>query len=139
MMRDTAHNRDAGEEMLSDALLVTTIAVNDLDEARRFYGEQLGLPLLDETPFALRFGAGHGAQVSVRRGPPNVGQTVGHFEVADIEAEMATLRDRGVTFEEYEQPKTENGIAQIGPARGAWMTDPFGNVIGLREGPVPGR
>ena len=125
--------------MLADALLVTTIAVDDLDEAKRFYGEQLGLPLLDETPFALRFGAGHGSHVSVRRGSPNVGQTVGHFEVADIAAEMARLRERGITFEEYEQPKTENGIAQIGPARGAWMTDPSGNVIGLREGPVPAR
>jgi catechol 2,3-dioxygenase-like lactoylglutathione lyase family enzyme len=125
--------------MLSDSLLVTTIAVADLDEARRFYGQQLGLPLLDETPFALRFGAGQGSQVSVRRGTPNVGQTAGHFEVADLDGEMATLRDRGLTFEEYEQPKTENGVAQIGPARGAWMRDPSGNIIGLREGPVPGR
>jgi catechol 2,3-dioxygenase-like lactoylglutathione lyase family enzyme len=125
--------------MLSDALLVTTIAVNDLDEARHFYGEQLGLPLLDQTPFALRFSAGEGSQVSVRRGQPNVGQTAGHFEVADLVAEMTALRERGVTFEEYEQPKTENGVAQIGPARGAWMADPSGNVIGLREGPIPGR
>ncbi|HEY7463092.1 MAG TPA: VOC family protein [Candidatus Limnocylindria bacterium] len=125
--------------MLSDALLVTTIAVDDLEVARRFYADQLGLPLLDETPFALRFGAGHGSQVSVRRGQPNVGQTVGHFEVSDLEGEMRALRERGVVFEEYEQPKTENGVAQIGPARGAWMRDPSGNVIGLREGPVPGR
>jgi catechol 2,3-dioxygenase-like lactoylglutathione lyase family enzyme len=125
--------------MLSDALLVTTIAVDDLEVARRFYADQLGLPLLDETPFALRFGAGHGSQVSVRRGQPNVGQTVGHFEVSDLEGEMRALRERGVVFEEYEQPKTENGVAQIGPARGAWMRDPSGNVIGLREGPIPGR
>jgi len=123
--------------MLSDALLVTTIAVNDLEEAKQFYGKQLGLPLLDETPFAVRFGAGRGSQVSVRRGQPNPGQTAGHFEVTDIEAEMASLRARGITFEEYEQPKTENGIAQIGPARGAWIQDPSGNVIGLREGPIP--
>jgi hypothetical protein len=75
----------------------------------------------------------------VRRGQPNVGQTVGHFEVSDLEGEMRALRERGVVFEEYEQPKTENGVAQIGPARGAWMRDPSGNVIGLREGPVPGR
>jgi hypothetical protein len=52
---------------------------------------------------------------------------------------MAALRSRGVVFEEYEQPKTENGVAQIGPARGAWMRDPSGNVIGLRQGPIPGR
>jgi catechol 2,3-dioxygenase-like lactoylglutathione lyase family enzyme len=125
--------------MLSDALLVTAIAVEDLDEARRFYGEQLGLPLLDETPFALRFGAGSGGQVSVRHGQPNPGQTAGHFEVADLDATMARLREQGIVFEEYDQPKTENGVAQIGPARGAWMQDPSGNVIGLREGPIPGR
>jgi catechol 2,3-dioxygenase-like lactoylglutathione lyase family enzyme len=123
---------------LSDGLVVTTIAVAELDDARRFYGEQLGLPLIDETPFVLRFGAGRGSQIAVRRGPPNVGNTVGHFEVSDLDAEMAHLRQRGVGFEEYESPKTVNGVAQIGPARGAWMTDPSGNVLGLREGPVPG-
>jgi catechol 2,3-dioxygenase-like lactoylglutathione lyase family enzyme len=123
---------------LTDALLVTTIAVTQLDEARQFYGAQLGLPLLDETPFAIRFGAGHGSQISVRRGPPNVGNTVAHFEVSDLDVEMADLRSRGVTFEDYESPKTVDGVAQIGPARGAWITDPFGNVLGLREGPLPG-
>jgi hypothetical protein len=58
--------------------------------------------------------------------------------VSDLDAEIAELRSRGVTFEEYESPKTVNGVAQIGPARGAWMADPSGNVLGLREGPVPG-
>src|SRR5665811_853002 len=46
--------------MLSDALLVTTVAVTDLEAAGRFFSEQLGLPLLDTTPFALRFGCGSG-------------------------------------------------------------------------------
>ncbi len=124
--------------MLSDSLLVTTVAVGDLDRAKQFFGEQLALPLLDETPFALRFGAGKGAQVAVRRGQPNVGQTVGHFEVEDIEATIRDLTSRGVAFEEYESPKTTNFIAQIGPARGAWFKDPDGNVFGVREGPVPG-
>jgi catechol 2,3-dioxygenase-like lactoylglutathione lyase family enzyme len=123
--------------VLKDSMLVTTIAVTDLDVARHFYGEQLGLPLLDENPFALRFGSGGGGQISVRSGSPNVGNTVGHFEVTDLDAEMANLRSQGITFEEYESPKTTDGVAQIGPARGAWMTDPSGNVIGLREGPVP--
>ncbi len=124
--------------MLSDSLLVTTVAVTDLERAKKFFGEQLNLPILEEAPFAIRFGAGRGGQVSVRRGQPNVGQTVGHFEVADLDAVMADLMSRGVTFEEYETPKTVNFIAQIGPARGAWFKDPDGNVFGLREGPVPG-
>jgi catechol 2,3-dioxygenase-like lactoylglutathione lyase family enzyme len=118
-------------------MLVTTVAVTDLERARRFFSEQLGLPILDETPFAIRFGAGRGSQVSVRRGQPNVGQTVGHFEVDDIGALVRELASRGVTLEEYESPKTVNGIAQIGPARAAWFKDPDGNILGLREGPVP--
>ena len=124
--------------MLADAMAVSTVAVTDLDRAKRFFQEQLGLPLLDETPFAFRFGAGRGTQISVRRGQPNVGQTAAHFEVDDIEAVIGELTSRGVTFEEYETPKTTNFIAQIGPARGAWFQDPDGNVFGVRQGPVPG-
>jgi catechol 2,3-dioxygenase-like lactoylglutathione lyase family enzyme len=124
--------------MLSDSLAVTTIAVTDLDQAKAFYQEQLGLTLLDETPFAFRFGAGKGSQLSVRRGQPNVGQTVAHFEVNDIEVVVRDLVSRGVAFEEYENPKTVNLIAQVGPARGAWFKDPDGNVLGIREGPTPG-
>jgi hypothetical protein len=52
---------------------------------------------------------------------------------------MGELRSHGVAFEEYETPKTVNGVAQLGPARGAWFKDLDGNVFGLREGPVPGR
>ena len=123
--------------MLADSMVVVTVAVTDLERAKAFYGEQLGLPALDEQPFAIRFGAGKGTQLSVRRGQPNVGQTVAHFEVADIEAVVAELTGRGVAFEEYETPKTTNFIAQVGPARGAWFKDPDGNVFGVREGPVP--
>ena len=123
--------------MLSGSLAVTTIAVTDLDQAKRFYQEQVGLTLLDETPFACRFGAGRGSQLSVRRGQPNVGQTVAHFEVDDVEAAVRELASRGVAFDEYETPKTVNFIAQIGPARAAWFKDPDGNVLGVREGPVP--
>src|SRR6266545_8139416 len=99
-------------------MAVSTVAVTDLERAKRFFGQQLGLPLLDETPFALRFGAGKGTQLAVRRGQPNVGQTAAHFEVTDIEAVIRDLTSRGVVFEEYEAPKTTNFIAQIGPARG---------------------
>src|ERR1700693_1963315 len=119
-------------------MVIPTVAVTDLERAKRFFQEQLRLPLLDETPFAVRFGAGKGTQFSVRRGQPNVGQTVAHFEVDELEGVVRDLTSRGVTFEEYESPKTTNFIAQIGPARGAWFKDPDGNVFGLREGPVPG-
>jgi catechol 2,3-dioxygenase-like lactoylglutathione lyase family enzyme len=124
--------------MLANSLVVTTLVVTDLDEAKRFYQEQLGLTLLDENPFSFRFGAGKGSQLTVRRGqPPAGGQTVAHFEVDDIEDVVRDLTSRGVVFEEYETPKTVNFIAQVGPARGAWFKDPAGNVLGVREGPAP--
>ncbi len=123
--------------MIDTAMIVTTVAVTDLEVAQEFYQTRLGLALLDTTPFALRFSVA-GGQISVRRGQPNVGQTVAHFEVTDLDAVMADLGSRGVTFEDYETPKTVNHVAQIGPARGAWFKDPAGNVFGLREGPIPG-
>jgi catechol 2,3-dioxygenase-like lactoylglutathione lyase family enzyme len=126
------------KSVLADAMVVATVAVTDLERSKRFFEVQLALPLLDETPFALRFSAGGQTQLSVRRGQPNTGQTVAHFEVDDIQAVIDDLTSRDVTFEEYESPKTTNFVAQIGPARAAWFKDPDGNVFGLREGPVPG-
>ncbi len=123
--------------ILANSLAVTTVAVTDVEPAKRFYQDQVGLTVLEETPAGIRFGAGNGSQLSVRRGRPNVGNTVAHFEVDDIEAVIRELTSRGITFEEYEAPKTVNFIAQIGPARGAWFKDPDGNVFGVRQGPVP--
>ena len=128
--------------MLTDALVVPTIPVTDLDLAKPFYRDVLGLTVLEETPFSIRFGAGAGTQLSVfKRGPVERGHTVAHFEVADIEATLADIRSRGGVFEEYSGPglTTVNGIAPIGPARGAWIKDPEGNVLGIRQGPIPGR
>ena len=124
--------------MLSEFLAVTTLVVTDIDVARPFYEAQLGLTLLEETPAGIRFGAGKGSQLTIRRGQPTAsGQTVAHFEVDDIEAVVRDLTSRGVTFEEYETPKTVNFIAQFGLVRAAWFKDPAGNVLGLREGPPP--
>ena len=124
--------------MLSEFLAVTTLVVTDVDQAKPFYEDQLGLTLLEETPAGCRFGAGKGSQLTIRRGQPTAGgQTVLHFEVDDIEAVVRELISRGVTFEEYETPKTVDFIAQFGPARGAWFKDPAFNVLGLREGQVP--
>ena len=123
--------------MLSEFLVVTTLVVTDVDRAKRFYAEQLGLRVLEETPTSCRFGAGHGSQLTIRLGQPAIsGQTVAHFEVRDLAAVVRELSSNGVEFEEYETPKTVDFIAQIGPARGAWFKDPAGNVLGLREGPA---
>ena len=46
--------------MLVDSMLVTTVAVVDLEGAKAFYRDRLGLDLLEEGPFAIRFGGGEG-------------------------------------------------------------------------------
>ena len=62
-----------------------------------------------------------------------------HFEVDDLERVIRDLTARGVTFEEYETPKTINFIAQVGSARRAWFKDPDGNVFGCARDPYPPR
>jgi len=58
---------------------------------------------------------------------------VATFLVEAIEDEVGELRRRGVTFEEYDLPtlKTVDGVASVGPIKGAWFKDPDGNVIGV--------
>ena len=128
--------------MLSDAMIVATIPVTDLQRSLAFYRDVLGLAVLDENPFAIRLGAGN-TQLSIFTRPPvERGHTMAHFEVNDIEGAVAGLRSRGAVFEEYSSGPiaTTNGIANYAPGlRGAWLKDPDGNVLGLREGPIPGR
>jgi hypothetical protein len=60
---------------------------------------------------------------------------VAGFEVRDLASTMEDMRERGVVFEEYDLPslKTDNGIAQLGPSRVAWVRDPDGNILALAQ------
>jgi catechol 2,3-dioxygenase-like lactoylglutathione lyase family enzyme len=122
--------------MLETSMVVATIPVTDLDRAKRFYEETLGLELLWENPASVRFACGGGTQLSIfRRAPSTADHTLAHFEVSDIEAVVRELEQRDVAFIDYgDGPlQTTGHIAQIGPARGAWLSDPDGNIIGLRQ------
>ena len=55
------------------------------------------------------------------------------FTVANVETEVAELEARGVVFESYDSPRTEGGIATIGPGRAAWFKDPDGNLLAILE------
>lgn len=118
-------------------MVVATIPVSDLDRARTFYGETLGLPLLWENVASIRFRCGEASELSTFRRPATVTQhTLAHFEVADIEATVRELEASGVEFVDYTDGplQTTGHIAQLGPARGAWFRDPDGNFLGLRQG-----
>lgn len=117
-------------------MIVATIPVSDLDRAREFYRDTLGLSLLWENPASIRFRIGEVSELSVFRRPGTEAQhTLAHFEVLDIEAAVKELEARGVAFVDYtEGPlQTTGHIAQMGPARGAWFRDPDGNFLGLRQ------
>jgi catechol 2,3-dioxygenase-like lactoylglutathione lyase family enzyme len=122
--------------MLNPKMVVATIPVTDLDRSKQFYGGTLGLRLLHENPFSVRYDAGGGSQLSLFKRPPTKTEhTLAHFEVDDIVAAVRDLKAKGVRFQEYtEGPlKTTDSIAQIGPNRGAWFTDPDGSTLGVTQ------
>ena len=118
-------------------MVVATIPVTDLEQAKDFYGGTLGLTVLSESPASIRFRCGDVSELSTFKRPPvTTEHTLAHFEVTDIEATVRDLEARGVGFIDYvEGPlRTTNHIAQLGPARGAWFRDPDGNTLGIRQG-----
>jgi catechol 2,3-dioxygenase-like lactoylglutathione lyase family enzyme len=122
--------------MLGSARPVATVAVSDIERAKRFYGETLGLKAKDERSDGIRYEAGDSwFLVYPSQFAGTAKSTYMSFDVDDLEKEVAELRDRGVTFEEYDLPglKTVNGIADIQGVKGAWFKDPDGNILSVGE------
>lgn len=117
---------------------VTNLSTTDLDRSKRFYTETLGFPLAMEmgsNAFMVECGGGTNILVYIRDEPPKAENTAVSFHVEDLDPVVDDLKARGVTFEEYDMPnlKTEDGIADDGHMRAAWLKDPDGNIIGLFE------
>lgn len=121
--------------MLTDRRVHPTLPTLDVDALRPFYEDVLGFTPRAVRPAAVIYDAGAGTLFAISRSgtPSSSTHTQMAFTVPDIEAEVAELRARGVVFEEYETPKTENGVARLPAGRAAWFKDPHGNVIGLIE------
>ena len=118
--------------MLSNHRVQATLPSADPEALRPFYEETLGLTVLAVRPGAIVYAAGDGTQfVTSRSGIRPSGHTQMSFVVPDVSAEVAELRGQGVAFEEYEMPKTENGVAQMPSGKAAWFKDPEGNLIGI--------
>jgi catechol 2,3-dioxygenase-like lactoylglutathione lyase family enzyme len=133
--------------MLEDTKVATRLPAQDLERARAFYSEKLGLEPAEERPGGLLYRCG-GTEFALfeSAGEPSGAHTQMGWEVENIEATVAELRDRGVVFEEYDLPglTTVNGIADIEgnyPSkgrgeRGAWFRDSEGNMLGVGQ-PIP--
>jgi catechol 2,3-dioxygenase-like lactoylglutathione lyase family enzyme len=131
--------------MLKDGRVAARLPAEDLDRARRFYADVLGLEPSEERPggllyrcpggeFALFQSAGRSAGTHTQMG----------WEVDDIDATVAELKRRGLVFEEVDVPglKTVDGIAEVAgnyPSKGgkgehaAWFRDSEGNMLGIGQ------
>jgi len=105
--------------------------------SRTFYHDVLGLEILREDDERIMFKCGGGSVLAVSRSTTGTHdtQTQLAWRVPDLRAELADLRARGVQIQEYDapDPKTVDGIADMGFAWAAWIVDPNRNVLGIIE------
>ncbi len=126
--------------MLTD--VHASLAASDVERARRWYEEKLGLTPYESWPDEiLRFRVGP-SSFSIYK-TPNAGtakNTVASFTVTDLRAEVAALRARGVVFEEYDfggGDKTIEGIIETDDGGlNAWFADSEGNILALAQLPT---
>jgi catechol 2,3-dioxygenase-like lactoylglutathione lyase family enzyme len=126
--------------MLASSKAFSGFAVDDLKEAREFYGETLGLEVevLDEENGLLSIHHPDDrstlAYLSPGMTPPSY--TILNFPVDDIDRAVDELASRGVSFERYEEmPQDEKGVMREGGPLIAWFKDPAGNTLSvLQEG-----
>jgi catechol 2,3-dioxygenase-like lactoylglutathione lyase family enzyme len=121
--------------MLSDHPAYAAMPTQDLDGLRRFYEDVLGFIPRDVNPAGVFYDAGGGTFFVVTRssGKASGDHTQLGFRITGIDAEVADLKRRGVVFEEYESPRTVDGIATLPIGRAAWFRDPDGNLIAMLE------
>ena len=121
--------------MLSDHQVYAAIPTDDIERLRPFYEDVLGFVPREANPAGVFYDAGGGTFFVVTRssGKASGDHTQMGFRVTGIEAEVRDLQRRGVTFEEYESPKTVDGIAAIPIGRAAWFRDPDGNLFAMLE------
>lgn len=123
--------------MLDRFRVHASLAVSDLDRAKTWYREKLGLEPKEEMEGGAWYECGDGSWFLLYpSGSAGTAEnTVAGWTVDGIEDVMEKLRERGVVFEEYDMPgmKTENGLLASGPYKAAWFKDSEGNTLELSE------
>ena len=127
--------------MLADSKAFSSFAVPDIEEARAFYGDTLGLnvELVDPPGFlTLHLAGDRPVLVYPKPDFEPATYTILNFPVDDIDAAVDELSARGVEFERYDGfDQDEKGIARGGGPNIAWFKDPAGNVLAVLEGEFP--
>ena len=127
--------------MLGDHPVFPILLSTDKVATRAFYHDTLGLEVLREDDDRIVFRCGGGTQLVVTWSTTGTSdtQTQMAWRVPDLQAALAELRARGVRIEEYDSPdpKTVDGIADMGHSWAAWIVDPSRNVLGIVQPKVP--
>ena len=122
--------------MLNSSRLIGFVATAKPDDARRFYAEALGLPLIEDGPYALVFSAS-GTTIRVQKvsGVSPAAYTALGWAVDDIEETIAQLTARGVRFERFEGlSQSDRGVWRTPDGSSvAWFKDPDGNILSLTQ------
>jgi catechol 2,3-dioxygenase-like lactoylglutathione lyase family enzyme len=119
--------------MLGESKAFSGFAVDDIDAARGFYGDVLGLTVTEENGMlTLQLAGDRPTLVYPKDDHEPATYTILNFPVDDIDAAAAGLMERGVAFEVYEgAPQDERGIVrEYGPPI-AWFRDPAGNILSI--------
>jgi catechol 2,3-dioxygenase-like lactoylglutathione lyase family enzyme len=122
--------------MLDSADLVAFVPTTDLDRARRFYGDLLSLPLIEQTSLACVFRSPNATlRVTAVERPARAPYTVLGWRVPDILAAVRELTRRGVRPLRYDgMAQDELGIwTSPSGARVAWFEDPDANVLSVTQ------
>jgi catechol 2,3-dioxygenase-like lactoylglutathione lyase family enzyme len=120
--------------MLSDKDAVATVAVKNLESAKRFYENTLGLTKEMENDEVVAYRTGRSKLFVYRSQFAGTNKATGVTWVVDeIDDLVRTLKDRGVTFEHYDLPNmTRQGDLHVaGTMKAAWFKDPDGNIFSL--------
>jgi catechol 2,3-dioxygenase-like lactoylglutathione lyase family enzyme len=122
--------------MLAEHPVFPILLSTDLDAARAYYHDTLGLEILREDAgdrIVFRCGGGTQLVVTLSTVGTSDSQTQMAWRVPDIQAALVDLRARGVRIEDYvaPDPVTSNGIADMGHSWAAWFVDPSGNVLAV--------
>lgn len=124
--------------MLNDSKVTANVPVSDLDRARRFYADKLGLTPADENPGGLVYTTQGGTTFFLYQTEyaGQAGHTIAQWHVDDVADEVAGLKGKGVAFEHYDMPGVtwDGDVARLeGMGRAAWFKDSEGNIMCLDD------
>jgi catechol 2,3-dioxygenase-like lactoylglutathione lyase family enzyme len=123
--------------MITEHPAYATIPASDMDRAKAWYRDKLGLVPYMEDEAGCMYRVGNGSNFLLYP-TPNAGKapnTLLSFSTDDLEADMEDMRSHGIQFEEYDMPglKTVNGIATLGRHHAAWFKDSEGNILAVGD------